>query len=708
MIRATLAKAGRWLSVAGAILLAVLAGESAAKASQMDPMPGIIIQEMIRQVPPQIFCEPPQVYSERLHQCVRPGGPQVQCDPPAKYSRKLRRCIYPEPQHEPAQNQCDPPAKYSKKLGKCIYPEPQHEPAQMQCEPPGKYSQMLGRCIYPVPEHPPIQVFCDPPSVYSEHAGRCIFPEPDEPVHVSCDPPFVYSPRRNECYLPEQPKGPTRVSCKWPKVNDGNSCVCAAGYSTVNGKCIEQKKPPTQTTDIGHIQECLIQLGYDPGPADGKTGQATRSAYRAFQQANGLGKRPSDFNDRPTQIKLYQLCEAPPKVVENPPPKRRCLPRDLYDTLKTAYGERQGVEPCVDACLPKPTFYDEAKLTEVAERYSVDWCESCIRLGSWLPLDAIRQIEEAANITLCASPPPLCYLPGRPIVYTKTEIRTIYRGLPAGIDNEGDIAIVIGNETYEGDLPSHVYGHADADAVDQMLTEQLGYKKENIIDLRDAKLADLERVFGTEENPGGELAERVNKDEPGDVFIYVSSHGMAKEEGAGYILPVDGKADDLDETAYPLQRLYKGIGKAGARTTMLMLEATFAKTVSDLVDPPNIPELEVASMPETPVPGLAVFTAADRDQHSLGDPEYGIGLFTRYMIAGLAGEADAAPLGNADSRIDSVELYVYTADMVRTAARKSFGLEQKPILSKIDNLVVGKLAGLSRPDPAVRAETERQ
>jgi hypothetical protein len=30
---------------------------------------------------------------------------------------------------------------------------------------------------------------------------------------------------------------------------------------------------------------------------------------------------------------------------------------------------------------------------------------------------------------------------------------------------------------------------------------------------------------------------------------------------------------------------------------------------------------------------------------------------------------------------------------VREAARKSFGLEQKPMLSKIDNLVVGQLAG---------------
>ena len=62
------------------------------------------------------------------------------------------------------------------------------------------------------------------------------------------------------------------------------------------------------------------------------------------------------------------------------------------------------------------------------------------------------------------------------------------------------------------------------------------------------------------------------------------------------------------------------------------------------------------------------------------------------LIEGLAGKADAAPIGNDDKRIDTVELYVYTADAVRTAARKSFGLEQKPMLGKIDNLVVGNLS----------------
>ena len=54
--------------------------------------------------------------------------------------------------------------------------------------------------------------------------------------------------------------------------------------------------------------------------------------------------------------------------------------------------------------------------------------------------------------------------------------------------------------TYLSGLPTNQYGASDADAVTALLTEQLGYRKENIIDLRDASLADFERVFGSDEN----------------------------------------------------------------------------------------------------------------------------------------------------------------------------------------------------------------
>ena len=115
-----------------------------------------------------------------------------------------------------------------------------------------------------------------------------------------------------------------------------------------------------------------------------------------------------------------------------------------------------------------------------------------------------------------------------------TEIRTIFKDLPAGTKNDGNIAVVVGNKDYQGDLPDNPDGSADADAVMALLIDQLGYKQENIIDLRDATLEDLERVFGSDKDPEGELAGRIDKKDPGDVFIYVASHGMVKED--------DGKA----------------------------------------------------------------------------------------------------------------------------------------------------------------------
>jgi hypothetical protein len=382
------------------------------------------------------------------------------------------------------------------------------------------------------------------------------------------------------------------------------------------------------------------------------------------------------------------------------PAAARCLAPDLYNMLKTTYGKDPTLPACTPqtaACVPKPLSFDGARLQSVATSSGVTWCDDkCIRLGSYLPLSTIETIETAAHVTLCASPAALCYAPGRPVVEKQIEVRTIYKDLPVGAGNEGNIAVVIGNETYGNDITPHVYGHADADAVVQLLTEQLGYHKDNIIDLRDAKLADLDRVFGSADNPAGELAARIKAQHgqnPPNVIVYISSHGMAKQDGGtAYLLPVDGKTDDLDHTGYPLQQLYTNLGRAGANTIMLMLETSFSTTITDAIDAPNIPQLDVVAMPETPVAGLAVFTASDRDQHALEDPEYGIGLFTRYMIAGLAGDADAPPIGKGDKRIDTVELYVYASDKVRNAARKSFGVEQKPILSKIDNLVVGTLA----------------
>jgi hypothetical protein len=414
----------------------------------------------------------------------------------------------------------------------------------------------------------------------------------------------------------------------------------------------------------------------------------------------GPGGPPDDYPPQEASPATPPQQPGPvePVALVDPASNARCLPGDLYDLLEETYGKRPSLDRCPAACLPKPASFTEAELDAAAEKSGINWCDNCVQVGGYMPLASVLQLERAANITLCVNPD-MCRLPasiGGPAsgVEKVTEIRTIFKDLPAGTKNDGNIAVIVGNKDYQGDLPDNPGGSADADAVMALLIDQLGYKQENIIDLRDATLEDLERVFGSDKDPEGELAGRIDKKDPGDVFIYVASHGMVKEDDGkeAYLLPVDAKLDDLDKTAYPLQELYDHLGKIGARTIMLMLEANFAKNLDELIDPPNLPELEVEAMPVNPVPGLAVFQASDRDQKTIKDPEYGIGLFTRYLIEGLAGRADAAPLGNDDKRIDTVELYVYTADAVRTAARKSFGLEQKPMLGKIDNLVVGNLS----------------
>ena len=88
-----------------------------------------------------------------------------------------------------------------------------------------------------------------------------------------------------------------------------------------------------------------------------------------------------------------------------------------------------------------------------------------------------------------------------------------------------------------------------------------------------------------------------------------------------------------------------------------------------------------------------MLAAADRGQRTLVDLTYDIGLFTRYVIEGLAGGADLPPVGNGDGEVDSAEIYVFTAAFVDLAARKTFGLLQQPVYSGAATSVVTSARG---------------
>ncbi|MDJ0949289.1 MAG: peptidoglycan-binding domain-containing protein [Alphaproteobacteria bacterium] len=59
--------------------------------------------------------------------------------------------------------------------------------------------------------------------------------------------------------------------------------------STLNiGDPIWKQSTSGQVSGVKQIQSGLIQLGYDPGPADGYHGAKTSAAIREYQKNNGL------------------------------------------------------------------------------------------------------------------------------------------------------------------------------------------------------------------------------------------------------------------------------------------------------------------------------------------------------------------------------------------------------------------------------------
>jgi uncharacterized caspase-like protein/WD40 repeat protein len=59
-----------------------------------------------------------------------------------------------------------------------------------------------------------------------------------------------------------------------------------ARFRLVEGRLLFDPPPPAN--DLGEIQRRLAELGYDPGPADGRASPTTRTAIQAFQRARGL------------------------------------------------------------------------------------------------------------------------------------------------------------------------------------------------------------------------------------------------------------------------------------------------------------------------------------------------------------------------------------------------------------------------------------
>lgn len=394
---------------------------------------------------------------------------------------------------------------------------------------------------------------------------------------------------------------------------------------------------------------------------------------------------------------IRQKPKSKTRLVPTTASQKSCLPQDLYNLLATTAGRKVDISVCKSDCLTAPASFSQGQKRLFAEQYNISWCgTSCLGVADPMSLKEVMKIEREARVHVCTTPQTRM-LPavkkGLDSAGINAPIRALFDRMPAGNGNEKNIAVIIGNRNYSGDVMVNDAGHVNAAAMKTLLVEQLGYKKSNVIVVKDAKRSDFIRLFGKRGDASGELQRRLRANRDAQLTIYYSGHASSSGLGMdNYLWPIDTITGDESKTAYSMAVLYDNLREFDARTTRLFLETGFNANRSPAVLAPNIAERRVTIAPMVPVRGLAVFSAATGDQKPLIDHETGIGLFTRFLISGLAGAADKRPVGNGDRIVDNTELYVHVAANVRLSARKTLGLRQNPTFSRSENLFLSQLS----------------
>ncbi len=234
--------------------------------------------------------------------------------------------------------------------------------------------------------------------------------------------------------------------------------------------------------------------------------------------------------------------------------------------------------------------------------------------------------------------------------------------------DEKKFAVIMGVERYEG-LPEARFAERDARAM-KAHALALGFPERNVVLLTGAQATRT----GLVKNVETWLARNVS--EGSTVLFYFSGHGAPDAvSGQAYLVPSDGDPAYLEDTGYPLKRLYEKLGALKAKRVLVALDACFSGAGGRSVLPrgarPLVSKVSVGDLSGTKLVALSASGAA---QISGTLEEQGHGLFTYYLLKGLNGAAR-----DGKGAVTAGSLLAYMKPLVEDAARRS-NREQTPTL----------------------------
>ncbi len=231
-----------------------------------------------------------------------------------------------------------------------------------------------------------------------------------------------------------------------------------------------------------------------------------------------------------------------------------------------------------------------------------------------------------------------------------------------------DFAIVVGIERYS-DLPAAQFAERDAGAVKNHLLA-MGVPSRNLVHLSGEKAGykALEKFLETW------LPRNVS--EKSRVFFYFSGHGAPDPTtGQAYLLPWDGDPSFLENTGYPLRRLYQKLGSLKAKEIIVALDACFSGAGGRSVLAQGARPL-VTKVESLGIAGdrMVILAAASGDQITSTREDQGHGTFTYHFLKGLGGDAKGA-----SGAVTVRGLYDYLKPRVQDDASRQ-NREQSPAL----------------------------
>ncbi len=242
------------------------------------------------------------------------------------------------------------------------------------------------------------------------------------------------------------------------------------------------------------------------------------------------------------------------------------------------------------------------------------------------------------------------------------------------VTNPDGVAVIIGNQNYQGRIPAVDYAQRDAEAIKRYVIDVLGFDPDNIIFLKDATKIEMETALGNKSNHQGQLWRYLDPKGGSDLVVFYSGHGVpGQNDGRAYLLPTDAKPDFAEINGYPIEVLYQNLGKLKARTKMVFLDACFSGDSPKGMLIRSASPVFIQAKTVNVGPDLTVLTAAHGTQLASWDEQTKHGLFTNFLLDALYGKADS----DGDGKVTGEEAKAYLDDKMTRAARRRFGRIQE-------------------------------